>query len=227
MDQWQRAGSKTTSRNRSTRPVWPRSLGEVLARRLLSIEGMRDPRQKRSFVLIASSDRSAAFHLALRARTAGLWAADVPLARVIDAARRMHPDWVVLDAHLGSVDTRALMAQLAWDPATRNPRIAVTRGTSDRVALAKCGALGLSFMALPPGPGLISELVGRVHVSAEDQTPATWVEARHAEQRSSRLSPYVPSPSTPGAPGPAPRTAPETRRFGHPAFLHRAVGSSR
>lgn len=110
-------------------------------------------------VLISDDDAALAAVLCRFAREAGFEATADLSSEVVEVARRLRPDLIVLDMSQ-RVDGRDLLSQLKRDPQTRDCQVVVLSGVEDQFTRHTCFELGaVAYETKPFDPAIGRKLM--------------------------------------------------------------------
>jgi CheY-like chemotaxis protein len=102
-------------------------------------------------VLISDDDSLMVRALERAARHEGLEpVSETDATHVVDLAKQVHPEFIVLDIKQKNCDGRDVLAQLKRDPATKDIRVVMLTGVEDQLCRHDCFAMGAEDYVVKP-----------------------------------------------------------------------------
>jgi len=122
--------------------------------RLQSIEALKkvvQAKEQAPRVLISDDDDLVIRSLTRAARHEGLEpVAETDAGHVVEMAKEVHPQCIVLDINQKNLDGRDVLARLKQDPATRDIRVVMLTGVEDQLTRHDCLILGADDYVVKP-----------------------------------------------------------------------------
>lgn len=133
--------------------------------RLQSIEALKKVVQAKAHaprVLISDDDDLIVRTLSRSARHEGLDpVTETDAGHVVEVAKELHPDVIVLDINQRNYDGRDVLAKLKQDPATRDIRVVMLTGVEDQLTRHDCLVLGADDYVVKPVDPLFMVRIAR------------------------------------------------------------------
>ena len=119
----------------------------------------------RPIVLIADDEPMLVSAFAREARRNGITVEyDTSSDRVVEMAKQLHPDLIILDIHQ-KTDGRVLLGRLKRDPDTSDIRVLILSGVEDQLTRHMCLSLGaIDYEVKPMDVGFMNKVMRMVGI---------------------------------------------------------------
>jgi CheY-like chemotaxis protein len=133
---------------------------------------------RKPVVLISDDEPLLVAALSREARRVGMQAVPDTTSDVVDMARKLQPDIIVLDIHQ-RIDGRDLLASLKKDPETRDLKVVILSANEDQFMRHLCLQLGAADYEVKPFDPTFIRRVARMAAINPDDAPLAAASGMH------------------------------------------------
>jgi CheY-like chemotaxis protein len=133
---------------------------------------------RKPVVLISDDEPLLVAALSREARRVGMQAVPDTTSDVVDMARKLQPDIIVLDIHQ-RIDGRDLLASLKKDPETRDLKVVILSANEDQFMRHLCLQLGAADYEVKPFDPTFIRRVARMAAVNPDDAPLAAASGMH------------------------------------------------
>jgi CheY-like chemotaxis protein len=133
---------------------------------------------RKPVVLISDDEPLLVAALSREARRVGMHAVPDTTSDVVDMARKLQPDIIVLDIHQ-RIDGRDLLASLKKDPETRDLKVVILSANEDQFMRHLCLQLGAADYEVKPFDPTFIRRVARMAAINPDDAPLAAASGMH------------------------------------------------